>query len=67
MTTEDKLAKCGVFKGHDGLRRLLNANEFWDEQSYGTRLYFGPGITDYLHRDVLRAAVELLDKDEAQE
>lgn len=55
-----KLAGAGVFKGFDGLEGLLNAQDFWDEQSYGTRLYYGAGITEYLHRDVLRAAVEIL-------
>lgn len=61
MSAETKLAERGVFLGHGGLRGLLEAQGFWDEQSYGTRLYYGPGITDYLHRDVLRAAVEALD------
>jgi hypothetical protein len=55
-----KLAAAGVFKGFEGLEGLLDAQDFWDEQSYGTRLYYGAGITEYLHRDVLRAAVEIL-------
>ncbi len=46
----------GVFKGAAGLAGLLNADEFWEQQPYGTRLYYGVGIADYLHRDVLRAA-----------
>jgi hypothetical protein len=50
----------GVFKGAHGLAGLLDAQEFWDEQPYGTRLYYGPGALDYLHRDVLRAAVVAL-------
>lgn len=54
------LAVAGVFKGHQGLVGMLNADEFWERQPYGTRLYYGDGITDYLHRDVLRAAVKLL-------
>jgi hypothetical protein len=54
------LAAAGVFKGHQGLVGLLKADEFWEQQPYGTRLYYGDGITDYLHRDVLRAAVKLL-------
>ena len=54
------LAAAGVFKGHHGLVGLLNADEFWFEQPYGTRLYYGDGVADYLHRDVLRAAVKLL-------
>ena len=56
----DVLAAAGVFKGHQGLVGLLNADEFWEQQPYGTRLYYGEGIADYLHRDVLRAAVKLL-------
>jgi hypothetical protein len=61
---EDKLARSGVFKGAHGLRGLLNADDFWDAQFYSTRLYYGPGIADYLHRDVLRTAVKLLDREE---
>lgn len=60
-TAEYKLLQAGVFKGHEGLRGLVNAQDFWDEQPYGTRLYFGGGPADYLHRDVLRAAIMLLD------
>lgn len=56
----NKLAEAGVFKGFNGLEGLANAKEFWDEQPYGTRLYYGPGITDYLHRGVLEAAIRLL-------
>lgn len=55
-----KLAAAGVFKGFEGLEGLLNKQEFWDDQSYGTRLYYGSGITEYLHRDVLRQAVNIL-------
>src|SRR5690606_15878201 len=58
---EAKLANAGVFKGHHGLRGLAEADAFWDRQMYGTRLYYGDGGMDYLHRSVLRAAVELLD------
>lgn len=54
------LSAAGVSKGAHGLEGLLNANDFWAQQPYGTRLYYGDGLTDYLHRDVLRAAVELL-------
>lgn len=54
------LAGRGVFKGAHGLAGLLDAQEFWGEQPYGTRLYYGPGALDYLHRDVLRAAVAAL-------
>jgi hypothetical protein len=59
---EAKLTEAGVFKGAHGLRGLLNARDFWDRQPYGTRLYYGDGGADYLHRDVLSTAVELLDK-----
>lgn len=51
------LSQQGVFKGHDGLLGLLNADAFWEQQPYGTRLYYGDG---YLHRSVLRAAVDAL-------
>lgn len=54
------IAAAVIFKGSQGLAGLLNADEFWERQPYGTRLYYGDGIADYLHRDVLRAAVKLL-------
>ena len=54
------LCADGIFKGAHGLEGLLNADAFWEQQPYGTRLYYGEGLTDYLHRDVLRAAVQLL-------
>ena len=54
------IAAAGIFKGSHGLAGLLNADEFWERQPYGTRLYYGYEIADYLHRDVLRAAVKLL-------
>ncbi len=57
---QKKLAKAGVFKGHHGLEGLADAQEFWDEQPYGTRLYYGSGIADYLHRDVLQSAIKIL-------
>ncbi len=55
-----KLAKAGVFKGFEGLEGLANAKEFWEQQMYGTRLYYGPGIADYLHHGVLETAIKLL-------
>lgn len=55
-----KLAAAGVFKGFEGLEGLLNASAFWEQQSYGTRLYYGDGITDYLHRGVLETAINIL-------
>ena len=54
------LAKQGVFAGHFGLEGLADADEFWENQPYGTRLYYGPGATDYLHRGVLRSAIDAL-------
>lgn len=57
-----KLSEAGVFKGHGGLEGLLNAQAFWDEQPYGTRLYYGNGASEYLHRGVLMAVVEILNQ-----
>jgi hypothetical protein len=57
---QNVLRKHGVFKGAHGLEGLLNAADFWNQQIYGTRLYYGPGSLDYLHIDVLRAAIEAL-------
>lgn len=56
----EALVKQGVFKGQHGLVGLLESQDFWDRQPYCTRLYYGDGIADYLHRGVLRVAVELL-------
>ena len=61
MSVETKLQDAGVFKGMDGLRRLSEHQEFWDSQPYGTRFYFGEGVTDYLHRSVLQTAINILD------
>lgn len=58
---EHLLADAGVFKGHDGLRGLAESTAFWERQEYGTRLYYGDGATDYLHRGVLWCAVNALD------
>ena len=52
--------EAGVFKGMHGLEGLADADEFWAERTYGTRLYYGSGGLDYLHRSVLQSAVELL-------
>jgi hypothetical protein len=57
---EKVLMHNGVFKGAHGLEGLLNASSFWVFQPYGTRLYYGDGAMDYLHIDVLRAAVRVL-------
>lgn len=63
-TDEDRVARAlagaGVFAGMRGLEGLLNASEFWEQQSYGTRLYYGHGGLDYLHRGVLEAAVKII-------
>lgn len=53
---------AAVFKGNGGLRGLLEADAFWDQQPYETRLYYGAGVTEYLQRGVLRAAVEFLER-----
>lgn len=55
-----KLTNAGVFKGAEGLRGLAENDEFWSEQPYGTRLYYGDGNNDYLHRGILRAAIQAL-------
>jgi hypothetical protein len=55
-----KLAEAGVFAGMRGLEGLLNATEFWEQQAYGTRLYYGHGGQDYLHHSVLAAAVKII-------
>jgi hypothetical protein len=60
-SAEQALADQGVYKGHHGLRGLAEAQEFWDRQPYGTRLYYGNGGADYLHRGVLQSAVAALD------
>jgi len=54
------LAAQGVFKGFHGLEGFAECDAFWEQQPYGTRLYYGDGGADYLHRDVLRAAVRAL-------
>lgn len=60
-----KLKLKGVFKGFHGLEGLVNCQEFWDKQPYGTRLYYGDGIADYLHRSILKTAVEILNENSA--
>lgn len=61
------LADQGVFKGFDGLVGLAESAPFWMDQPYGTRLYYGTGVAEYLHRDVLRAAIRALSKSPCQE
>ena len=62
---ESQLVAQGVFKGAHGLEGLANASDFWERQPYGTRLEYGPGITDYLHRGVLTAAIKALEESAA--
>lgn len=59
------LIKEGVFAGMHGLEGFANASEFWEQQPYGTRLYYGDGGLDYLHRGVLRSAIEIIRKTQA--
>jgi hypothetical protein len=60
------LTNNGVFKGAHGIEGLLSADAFWEQQPYGTRLYYGDGNADYLHRDVLRSVATLLQRQEAE-
>lgn len=59
---EQKLEAAGVFKEAEALRLLVDCEEFWENRPYETRLYFGEDNNHYLHRNVLRAAVKLLDE-----
>lgn len=63
---EYKLTDAGAFAGQLGLRGLAECDAFWEKQLYGTRLYYGEGIMDYLHRDVLRTVLTILDKPNAK-
>ena len=54
------LRKQRVYLGFGGLEGLLNAEDFWADQPYGTRIYYGSGVGHYLHRDVLHAAIAAL-------
>jgi hypothetical protein len=62
MELIEKLRREGVFKGFAGLEGLAEADAFWEQQTYGTRLYYGDGIADYLHRSVLKAAICALNR-----
>ena len=62
VSAEHKLSEQGVFAGFRGLRGLADNNEFWQQQPYGTRFYYGPGGFDYLHRSILQAAIKALDE-----
>ena len=57
---EKELVEQGAFKGMHGLEGLAKSSEFWEKQEYGTRLYYGSGIDEYLHRGVLQSAVEAI-------
>jgi hypothetical protein len=59
---QETLSANGVFRGHSGLEGLVNADTFWEKQPYGTRLYYGDGAMDYLHRDVLRSTIKLIER-----
>jgi hypothetical protein len=67
IDSEERLTSDGVFKGAHGLKGLLESQSFWDDQPYGTRLYYGDGVADYLHRDVLRTAVKIIEGEESNE
>lgn len=54
------LREQGVFKGEHGLTGLADAGAFWEGMPYETRLEYGPGISEYLHRSVLRAAIKAI-------
>jgi hypothetical protein len=56
-------ATAGIFAQTDCLKRWADAEEFWGEQMYGNRFYFGTGGLDYVPRDVLRAFVTRLGRD----
>lgn len=43
----------------DALEGLVNNHDFWDEFPYSTRLYYGDGARDYVHRDLLRNHVQV--------
>lgn len=62
LALEETLAAEGVFKGFEGLEGFAECDSFWEQQPYGKRLYYGSGGLDYLHRDVLRAAIRALKK-----
>lgn len=64
---ENKLNEAGVFCHHRSLRRFVESDEFWSEQPYGNRLYFGKGGLDYVPRDILRTAINVLDKTDENE
>ena len=47
------------------LQALVDSQTFWDEQPYGSRLYYGDGPADFLRRETLRAVIkEIREKNE---
>lgn len=60
MSIESQLVKQGVFKGMHGLEALAKADDFWAQRPYGTRLYYGNGELEYLHRSVLESAIKAM-------
>lgn len=65
QNAETELQRVGLFAGIDGLRRFAECNEFWENQMYGTRLYFEDSAC-YLHRSAVQAAIEALDTSAAR-
>lgn len=63
MTAEIALADAGVFAGLGGLRGLTECDEFWARQPYGTRLYYVPRRSEYLHRTYCAAQSSVLTLD----
>lgn len=54
------LTARGVFLNADCFQRWADASEFWDQQPYGTRFYWGPNTFDYIHRGILCEAVRTI-------
>jgi hypothetical protein len=61
-SVQEALSVNGVFLGQNGLEGLADADSFWKDRPYGNRLYYGDGYMDYLHRDVLRSAIKLIEQ-----
>jgi hypothetical protein len=61
-SVQEALSVNGVFLGQNGLEGLADADSFWEDRPYGTRLYYDDGSMDYLHRDVLRSAIKLIEQ-----
>jgi hypothetical protein len=61
-SVQEALSVNGVFLGQNGLKGLADADSFWEDRPYGTRLYYGDGAMDYLHRDVLHSVIKLIEQ-----